>query len=219
MPAHGNRQLFLFHGGFIRDNDNGGRVFLVYSNASVARRHHTRRQLHVLTGASDVAKLPGHGTVRSLVSRTVGRTSGGGIKIICLSLSGFGGIGSTCKRLFNSRLLHSISLTVLDYLRRSRILTHPNNSRFLMLTSGASRDTLRTVTSQVLAHLQLPFHVNLVRICADYSMNVTLSPRRNSSDATVVHRTSATVCATGRNKQKRFYIFAPRVGRQMFRCL
>lgn len=99
------------------------------------------------------------------------------------------------------------------------MLTHPNNNKFLILTSNTSQNTLKTITSQILTHLHLPFHINLIKIYTNCSINITLSPKHNSNNTTIIHHTNTTIYTTKKNKQKQFYIFTPKINQQIFKYL
>lgn len=145
-----------------------------------------------LSCRSGLAKLHGHGCLRSHKSDLMGRSLP--IDIVVISYGCLGQAGSVCNRRVKSRLLQQATSILQQITNTSCLPVHINNSRFLLIYPRASgRSTLK---------LRRSLHLNLTTmdsraLAIDTSVNITAIRATKGALTSMCHITSRGVCQRG----------------------
>lgn len=193
-------------------------IRLRVTSHSIARAVQVQGRLRRSTFRSDLAKLPGHGLLRSHLRVTLDHThhrDSCQFTILFLSISQFGMIGSDLNRLVNSRLLVRVTDHLQNIAHATSLTTHLNKSRFvILLRSMSSLTGIVDLARSILTALHRPLRLDDRRIFTAIDINVIVNSNACRSSTRLLHSTSVTVCQTGSGKHSNCRIFGDTVRRR-----
>lgn len=149
-----------------------------------------------LTRVSSLAGVCGHCKFSRLTRRVVTGGPGTPCMITLFSVSGFGFVGSVCKRICNSETLGGLTSDVGDFFPSSALLKQGNNSRFYVLLPGYACSSIgRRLRRFAVLPGVFSYGKGSCPFCV--SLKCTRCPVTTSGHTRLVHYTSTTLCRMG----------------------